>query len=76
MPQPPFSLDLTPCDFFVLKTVEAHERTTLCYDWGNKNCNEGGTEQDWKITLLSALRFENVAISALYIEVIPLKGRK
>ena len=34
--------------FLVPKTEEAHESTTLHYDWGDKDGIEGGTEQDHK----------------------------
>ena len=56
MPQLPYSPDLDPWLFLVSETEEAHERTTLRYDWGDKDGIEGGAEQDHKNWFLEVLR--------------------
>ena len=49
MPQPSYSLDLAPADFFLFpKTEDTGERKAFCYDWEDKLIVETGAVGDTK----------------------------
>ena len=67
MPQPPYSLDLDPADFFsfsLRKTEDTDERKAFCYDWGDKGKIE--TEPVGDTKNVSRIG-KNAGISVLYL---------
>ena len=53
--------------FLVPETEEAHERTTLSYDWGVKDGIEGAAEQDHKKWFFEVLRGLEKKVGTVYI---------
>ena len=66
MPQPSYSPDFCPCNFLVSKTEETHERTNICYDWGDKNCIAGRAQDYTKKCLSQVLQGLEKTLAQVY----------